>query len=333
MTRLRGRLAALGTITYMGAWLAGATARADPGEGRDLGAAQALFDLAMQHLRERAFDRACPEFEEVVRLVPQGLGARLRLAECYEGAGRHASAWATYTACETMAKLAGQGPRAAFAKERAALLKPRLLTLTIVVPESARSIAHFRVLRDGRALGFPEWGVAVPLDAGTHVVSAAAPGRKPWQSRVELRESERAVVVRVPELAADPFQMAPAGAPPNRESSASSGGAPVWVWPLGGAGLVLMGVGIGFAIDQQTIQGRIDANCPIGSPCTPGFDARGANARLHRDFGLFLGFGIAGVVATGVAVIGWATAPAKAPRAAARAHPGVATSRGWVGEF
>lgn len=44
----------------------------------------------------------------MTRLVPEGLGAKLTLAECYESQGKLASAWTQYTVVESMAARTGQ---------------------------------------------------------------------------------------------------------------------------------------------------------------------------------------------------------------------------------
>jgi hypothetical protein len=318
---LRAACACLGLANL----LAAPRARAQSAEPRDLGAAQTLFDSAMEHLKSGAVERACPELEEVVRLVPDGLGARLRLAECYERAGRTASAWTTYTMSESLAKLKGQVARAAYAQEHAALLKPRLVRLAIVVSDAVRGIRDLRVMRDGREIAAPEWGIGVPVDPGPHTVSASAAAREAWQSTALVREGGGDVVIAVPELAPAPVPASietghalPVAPPPTRT--------PTWVWLTGSGGLASMGIAIGFAVDQQATQSRIDKACPTSVSCTGGFDARGANGRLYRDFGLFLGFGIAGVLATVAAVVGLAAAP-KGPSAAPQA-PRPAISRG-----
>src|SRR4051794_13843510 len=82
------------------ALLAGGIASAQQVDPQALGAAQAVFDSAQGLMAAREYAAACPKLEEVVRLVPAGVGAKLQLAKCYDEAGRVASAWAAYVVAE-----------------------------------------------------------------------------------------------------------------------------------------------------------------------------------------------------------------------------------------
>jgi thioredoxin-like negative regulator of GroEL len=86
----------------------------------DVAAAQALYDKAVEQMAAKSFAEACPKLEEVTRLMPEGLGAKLTLAECYEGQGKLASAWLQYALVEAAAGRADQGERQRLAGERAA---------------------------------------------------------------------------------------------------------------------------------------------------------------------------------------------------------------------
>src|SRR4051794_2335456 len=77
------------------------TAHAQPG-GAQKGAADALWEEALVAMDNHAYAVACPKIEEVIRLRPDGLGAKIKLAECHEGAGRLASAWGMYALIEVL---------------------------------------------------------------------------------------------------------------------------------------------------------------------------------------------------------------------------------------
>jgi hypothetical protein len=166
--------------------LSTAPAAAQPIDPQSFGAAQAVFDSAQKLMEDRRYGEACPKLEEVVRLVPSGVGAKVQLARCYEEAGRLASAWAAYLMAENAASVAGQAPRARAAGERAAALRPRLSTLAIVVPDALRALAGLGVKRNGNVVAEAEWGVAVPLDGGTYTITATAPARMPWKGEEQL---------------------------------------------------------------------------------------------------------------------------------------------------
>src|SRR5947209_367391 len=100
--------------------------------------AQDLFDHAAKLMDQAQYDAACPKLEEVVRLQPNGVGANLTLAECYEHTGRLASAWTRYVSAEAAAERASQPERQKVAHDHALALKPILSELTITVASEAR---------------------------------------------------------------------------------------------------------------------------------------------------------------------------------------------------
>src|SRR5262245_14421848 len=111
--------------------------------------AQALYEQAVAAMDKKDYASACPSLEEVVRLIPEGVGAKLTLAECYEGAGRLASAWTGYALAEAAAAKENQREREQKAHARAEALKPKLARLTIVVPEAVRALPGLAITRDG----------------------------------------------------------------------------------------------------------------------------------------------------------------------------------------
>jgi hypothetical protein len=309
---------------------ASASASAQSGELEALSSAQAIFDSAERLIAEHRYEEACPKLEEVVRLVPSGVGARMTLAKCYEAAGRLASAWAAYVLTRNAASAAGQPERAKAASERAAALRPRLSTLAVVVPPSLGGLPGLEIKRDGKVLSRAEWSIAVAVDPGTHAVEATAPNKDPWRAAEDVKGEANAASITLPAELHDAHEGAlgaARGAPPLQPDIARRPRVvvPVWAWAVGGAGVALVGTSVGFLIDDRAAQAKIDASCPGGKSCAAGFDARGANARLYRDFGVFVGAGVAGVAATGAAIAGIATA-AKHATARTRSVP-----EPWVG--
>ncbi|HET9959649.1 MAG TPA: hypothetical protein VFQ61_34390, partial [Polyangiaceae bacterium] len=150
----------------------------------DKAAAEVLFNEGRQQMQEGKLDSACDKLAESQRLDP-GAGTLLNLAECRERQGRTATAWATWLEAAAAAHTAGQSEREAHARKRAEGLKPRLVTLTLEVPEASR-ISGLEVSRDGVALGAAMWGVAVPVDPGAHTLTAKASGREPWTQTVSV---------------------------------------------------------------------------------------------------------------------------------------------------
>src|SRR5689334_21242307 len=99
--------------------------------------AEALFDAAIQAMKDGHYTDACPKLENSQRIDP-GVGTLLYLGECYERIGRTASAWATFREAASQAEASGQARRAKAAHDRIAKLEPDLSYLTIEVAEGTR---------------------------------------------------------------------------------------------------------------------------------------------------------------------------------------------------
>jgi serine/threonine-protein kinase len=200
------------TITVLAALpvlLATADARAS-----DPAAAQALYDEGRRLLAEGHVDEACPKFQESQRLDP-GLGTKFHLADCLQRQGRKASAWSLFREVAAEATTRGQGPRARVARERAEALAPWVTKLAIM-PHDAATSPGFLLLRDGVEVDRASWGTPVPVDPGTHLIAAQAPGKERWIFQVDVAPEQTIVTVDVPALAdlAQPPPAPPLPPPP-----------------------------------------------------------------------------------------------------------------------
>ena len=195
----------------------------------------------------KKFSEACPKLEESQRLDP-GLGTLFHLGDCYEGAGKVASAWAAFLEVASLAAAAGQTDRETAAKARAQKLESRLPRITIVVPEASR-VPELRVTRDDVPVGSAQWGAPLPVDPGPHRIVASAPGRRNFTDEVVLKEGATASLP-IPPLEVAPEQ-APAAAPAPAQPAAAPAPAPVPAHAepppsaggSGGPGPVVIGLG------------------------------------------------------------------------------------------
>jgi hypothetical protein len=275
-------------------------ARADTDSDRQ--AAQALFDKADELMKRRDFAAACPKLEEVTRLVPDGLGAKLTLAECYEGAGKLASAWSTYSQVESLAARLNQPERQTLARDKVAQLKPRLAKLVIKVPPAVSSLAGLEIKRDGKPVGAAQFGEAIPADVGDHTVEATATGKLPWSQPAKIAADGSTVTVEV-----QPLKDAPPGTqPPGSAAPATPEDEPTWLLPLGiavgsvgVAGLVVGGVMGGLAMGKQS---NAEEMCPNGRCSAEGNDARtSAGTFADVSTAMFIAGGV--LAAAGVVII------------------------------
>ncbi|HEX5100315.1 MAG TPA: hypothetical protein VFV94_12485 [Polyangiaceae bacterium] len=259
--------------------------------GTDAAAAEVLFRDGKQLMANGDFDRACPKLAESYRLDP-ATGALLATALCYERAGKLATAWVTYTQAASRAKAEHSPDREQSARSKANELEGKLDKL--VVDVASGNPPEILVTRDGVTIGEAEWGVAIPVDAGTHVVEATAAGKTSFRTEVIARGAATSRVT-IPVLA----DAAPgaAAAPPDSEARPAPAreepakqGAPFWT-PLriagattAGLGIVAVGVGTVFGFRALSLNSDSNANghCDANDHC----DATGVELRNDaRDAG------------------------------------------------
>jgi hypothetical protein len=291
------------------AWANTALAQSDS----DRQAAQALFDKADELMKRKDYAGACPKLEEVTRLVPDGLGAKLTLAECYEGAGKLASAWSTYSQVESLAARLNQPDRQTLARDRAAALKPRLAKMVIDVPPAVASLPGLAVKRDGKPVGAAQFGEAIPADIGDHTVEATADGKLPWSVSAKVDADGSSVTVEV-----QPLKDAPPGTQPGPPGKPAPEDEPKWLLPLGiavgsvgVAGLIVGGVMGGLAMGEQSDAEEL---CPNGRCSAEGNDAR-------TSAGTFADVSTAAFIAGGVLAAAGVVIIIVAPKGDSREQP------------
>jgi hypothetical protein len=300
----------------------------------DSAAARALFAEGRSLMEDERFAEACPKFEESLRL-DHGMGTQFNLAHCWEKLGRTASAWALFLDVAAAAKAGNQQQREAAARERAKAIESRLTRLRIDVPNAP---AEAKIERDGQDVGKAAWGMAVPVDPGTHVIRVSAPGKNTWTDEIEVPATSRTFSVTVPALTdADAPAPVPVGevettpsSPPPVEADVDaprgggSNGQSVTALVVGGVGLAAVATGTIFAI-----QSRSDNNAALKLCRTVSNGMEGCqddneqrrwsdlvdDAERERMIG-FIGFGVGGAALV-TAIILYATADGPRGREAA----------------
>lgn len=179
----------------------------------DKAAAEALFDEALELMKDKRYAEACPKLEESQR-IDAGIGTLLYLAECYEKTGRTASAWATFREAASAASAAGQADRARQGKSRADRLEEGLSKLTIMVAPENKTLDGFRVVRAGELVQPPLFDAAVPVDPGQMTIEASAPGYETYTKTVTVPANGGRGLIQIPPLAAQPGTAAGIAAPP-----------------------------------------------------------------------------------------------------------------------
>lgn len=293
--------------------LAARPALADP-SAEDKLAAQSLFDAALKAIADGKVGDGCAKLEASQRLDP-ALGTTLYLADCYERAGRIATAWVTFKDAAAAARAAGQGDREQRARARIATLEPRLFRVTIVAP----AIDGLVLKRNGVTLKTETLGVPIPLDPGKYVFEATAPGRAVYSVVFEVPAQAGEHEVRVPELTQG--QPTTPGATPSAAPSAPPPAPTLVDKPqpkpdssqrvigvvVGAAGLVTLGVSGLFAGLAVSKNKDAAAVCTGAQCATPDGETLSKSALAHADRAT--GFLIAGSVVTAAGLVIFITAP------------------------
>lgn len=238
--------------------------------------AETLFVSGKNLMLEGRYAEGCVKLEQS-QAIEAAVGTMLYLAECYEKTERLASAWAMFREAASRASAEGQPDRAQTGAERSRQLEPRLSRLTVNVPTEHR-VDGLRIGLDGNPLPLALLGTAIPVDGGTHTVTAEAPGYQSFSIQLSVADPAGSVAVQVPALtktaAAAPV-VAPAPAPsPGPAVPADEGvAAPrsntqrIVALAVGGAGLLGIGGGVYFGLEAADTDDQAEGVCPRVDPC------------------------------------------------------------------
>jgi serine/threonine-protein kinase len=261
---------------------------ADPPKN-DPAAAQVLFYEARTLMQQNRFAEACPKLEESLRL-DAGLGTQFNLADCNEHIGKIASAWAGFLEVAASAKATNQIDREKVARKRAQALESRLPKLVVDAPSAPPGLD---VKRDGIAVGSAAWGTPIPVDPGSHKITATAPGKGTWESSVSASEGKVAHIAIPRDLPPAPIAAAPpapVGVQPVAPATAmpASGGTATATtattgatdfpppvveengsvqrtigWVVTGVGVVGVGIGAGFGLSSLGKRNESRSHCVV----------------------------------------------------------------------
>lgn len=279
---------------------------ADPSTA-DKALAQSLFDDAKKLMAEEKYAEACPKLAESQKLDPGG-GTLLNLAVCHQKEGKTATAWAEFNEALGQAKKDGRPEREAFAREHIAEIEPKLSKLTVSITPATATVAGLVVKLDGAPLGKAAWGASLPVDPGKHTLEASAPTKKTWTGDVEVGPEADKKSIEIPALADAP-------APPPVTTTTTPGAdtgtgsnKKMIGYVVGGAGIVVLGVGAVFGINAFSKWGERNDNCPNGQ-CNAKAASLGDDARTSANIAnVTVGVGL---VAIGVGTFLVLTAPSE----------------------
>jgi hypothetical protein len=178
---------------------AGVPARATPTSDR--ADAEGLSAAAAVLVDAGDYVHACAKYEAATRLDPNPRRF-IKLAECFERAGMTSRAWMSFGDAEDLALLRGDRALAQSAGAHTRRLEGKLARVAVVVPPDS-DIQGLEVRRDGALVSEAVRGIPVPVDPGSHVISATAPGRRAWSATIGLSSGKTAVSIVIPVLEVD----------------------------------------------------------------------------------------------------------------------------------
>jgi hypothetical protein len=236
--------------------------------------AEALFRSGRGLIKAGKLAAGCDKLAASERLE-SSVGTLLNLGDCREKLGKLASAWAAFRRAEALARrTGGDDRRRDEASHRAALLEGRLPYLVI---EVGHRVDGLIVRRDGEIVDDAEWNTALPVDPGSYMITAEAPGYAPWRATVAVEAGATRRAVAVPSLS-PVAGAAPAGPgaepwPPPRAHAAVSVEAHRSIWSttraasvaVAVAGAGALGAGTYFGLHARDLEDRADQRCPMAT--------------------------------------------------------------------
>ena len=295
----------------------------------DTAAAETLFKEGKALMEQGKYAEACPKLEASLAYDRAAGGTILRLAACYQGMKKWASAWGKYNDALTRAKQQNRPERVEAATKGIAEVEPNMSRLAIRVDAGARA-PGLEVKLDGVPVPEGAWATATPIDPGPHTVVATAPGHKPWETKLTISVTAETKSIDVPKLDA-----APAAGTSSAASETRSGKTAGYV--AIGTGVVLFGAGIGLYFKARAERDQYFEDCKT-QPVIVCDDPNGRSRVRTWETLAFVAGGV-GLAAVGIGVTLLVTGkPSEAKPAAARivATPTIAATGGGVsllGEF
>lgn len=179
--------------------------------------AEALFDDAKALMAQKKFAEACDKFDSSQKLDP-AITTLINAADCREKNNQLATAWGLFADAGRQARAAKNDKLAKVAANHSKKLEPRLSKLTINVPAD-RQVAGLVITRSNEPVDPASFNHALPIDGGTYVITARAPGKLAWTTTKTIKTEGDAQSVEVPALAAAPA--APVATAPVKPTSAA----------------------------------------------------------------------------------------------------------------
>lgn len=285
--------------------------------------AQKLFDEGAELMKKKDYAAACPKIKASMDLEPTD-GTVLRLAVCYQAMGKWSSAWGLFKESISRAQKATppRKDRIDMATKGVADAEKHLSYVTVDVKPDARA-PGLEVKLDGEKVVEGTFGTAMPIDPGTHTLSASAPNTKPWETSFSIATTAEKKTIEVPKLEELPAPFAPAppvstAGPIPKDVAAeppTPKGTPTLAYVALGAGALFIGGAVFARVKMGSELDDYSARC--AEQLTVVCDDPGGRSRVRSWETLSWVSGAGGLAALGVGVALIVTAPHGENKAAA----------------
>ncbi len=229
--------------------------------------AEVLFRDGRTLIKAGKLAEGCDKLAASERLE-SSVGTLLNLGDCREKLGRLASAWAAFRKAEATAKRSNTNDkREDEARRRAVAVEANMSSLTIEAVQPAPGLV---VKRDGEALDPAMIGTAMPIDPGTYVLVAEAPGYAPWKIDVVVQNKTKRRV-SVPPLAVSTATTTSAPVQEVRVRRVKHTFSPWRTFSvvLGVAGIGAAGTGFYFGRRANELEDSANQRCPLAVCADP----------------------------------------------------------------
>ncbi|CAN5921894.1 hypothetical protein BH11MYX4_BH11MYX4_33330 [soil metagenome] len=223
----------------------------------DLAAGRQLFVEALADEEHGRFAEALAKYKRVLS-IKDTANIRYRIGSSLEHLGKLVQAVDAYAATVKVGMASGTSADAEVARAaqaRVDALAPKLAHVTIRLPSSSPPGAEVAI--DGEPAA-PQALVDVPLDPGSHVVTATAPGVRAFRAAIDLTEGARMDVPVV-------LEMGPVAAPPSPSPPppppAGSPYRTIGIVTASAGGVLLVGGVVVLALRSSAI-GKLHDACP-----------------------------------------------------------------------
>lgn len=302
---------ALASSIFIAVLAVSSSSRAEPSSA-EKSVAESLFQEGKSLMAEGKLDTACPKLAESQRIDP-GAGTLTALALCHRAAGKTATAWSEFREVLSFARRDGRKDREQVAQENIAELEPKLSRLRIVVDPAAEA-QRVEVRVDETNITRVVWNQAFPVDPGQRRVVATAPGKKPFETTLNIGNERDEKTVKISALEDDPRASASVSDRGGAKADTKSGTSTQRIIGdvVTGVGVVGLGVGAVFGLRAMSKNNDSDRLCPPGAACTdPAGVAASEDAKSAATIANIGIIGGAVLVVTGLVLV--ITSPSSSP--------------------